>query len=108
MIPVSLRSPEAWIWASRAARVWDKQQVKMQQRTRGQRGQRVGWTNYEQWARESSLLDQSPDLIDDRIISAAWLRQKLDKQRNWTEKFHEGREHLQYVTVSQMVAGFDW
>jgi hypothetical protein len=72
-------------------------------RTRGREGRRFGWSNYEVWARESTLLDQLPQLIDDRIISREWLAKKMRKQRTWAEKFHSGQEYLTYVTISGMV-----
>jgi hypothetical protein len=103
-VPIALSNPPALLWAARAARsLWDERQTSLQMRTRGREGRRFGWSNYEVWARESTLLDQLPQLIDDRIISREWLAKKMRKERTWAEKFHSGQEYLTYVTISGMV-----
>ena len=103
-VPVRLTSPAPVVWASRAARsMWDRYQTSLQMTSKGARGRRYGWSNYEIWARKSTFFDELPRLIDDRIISREWLARKLQKQRGWTEKFHSGQEYLTYLTIGGMV-----
>lgn len=103
-VPVPLTMPTPVIWAARSARaLWDDRQTAVQLRTKGEKGKRYGWSNYEVWARESTLFEQLPRLIDPWLINPDWLARKLAKQASWQEKFHSGQEHLLYATISGLV-----
>jgi hypothetical protein len=103
-VPVRLDRPEPVLWAARSARaVWDDRQTALQQRTHGAKGRRHGWSNYEVWARRSTVFDQLPRLIAPWLIDPGWLQRKLAKQSSWQERFFSGQEHLVFATVSGLV-----
>jgi hypothetical protein len=103
-IPVRLDRPTPVLWAARTARaVWDDRQTAIQQRTKGARGRRFGWSNYEVWARQSSLFDQLPRLIRPWLVDPEWLARKLAKQESWQERVFSAQEHLVLATVSGLV-----
>ena len=103
-VPVRLDLPEPVLWAARSARaVWADRQTALQQRTHGAKGRRHGWSNYEVWARSSTVFDQLPRLIAPWLIDPAWLQRKLAKQSSWQERFFSGQEHLVFATVSGLV-----
>lgn len=103
-VPVRLDLPGPVLWTARSARaMWDDRQTALQQRTHGERGRRFGWSNYEVWARQSTLFDQLPRLIAPWLIDPAWLERKLAKQASWEERFFSGQEHLVFATISGLV-----
>lgn len=103
-VPVRLDLPGPVLWTARSARaLWDDRQVKLQQRTRGERGRRFGWSNYEVWARESGLFDALPRLIAPWLIKPDWLERKLATQLSWQERVYSAQDHLVFATVSGMV-----
>ena len=90
--------------AARTGRaLWDDRQVKLQQQTRGEKGRRFGWSNYEVWARESEIFDALPRLIAPWLIKPDWLEKKLATQLSWSERFYSGQDHLVFATISGMV-----
>ena len=103
-VPVPLTLPSPALWMARTARaLWDDRQTALQMRTRGAKGKRFGWSNYEIWARESSLFDQLPRMIAPWLIDPAWLSRKLTKQQAWEERIYSGQEHLIFATISGLV-----
>lgn len=103
-VPVRLDLPSPVLWAARTGRaLWDDRQVKLQQQTRGEKGRRFGWSNYEVWARESEIFDALPRLIAPWLIKPDWLEKKLATQLSWSERFYSGQDHLVFATISGMV-----